>query len=230
MAVGIRGATLAMIPAIVLLAGWSAAAHEAPATPDPAAHVFDFEPPEPGSYHLPEIRAAADGAVLDTAGRARSLKALMAGRIVLLSFIYTGCEVECPLGTAALYDVFYASAEDPALAGALKLVSLSFDPARDTPEAMASYGYAAAADAAGKCPWDFLTTRSRAALDPILAGYGQSVSRTARGDGPINHLLRVHLIDRRGRVRNIYGLEFLDPRLLLADIRTLLLEEQAEGH
>ena len=63
-----------------------------------------------------------------------------------------------------------------------------------------------------------------------LAGYGQIVTRTGPGDGPLHHLLRVYLIDRRGRVRNIYGLEFLDPRLLLADIRTLLLEERAEGH
>jgi len=27
------------------------------------------------------------------------------------------------------------------------------------------------------------------------------------------------------RIRNIYGLDFLDPELLLADVRTLLLEE-----
>ena len=33
-------------------------------------------------------------------------------------------------------------------------------------------------------------------------------------------------IDRQQRVRNIYGLDFLDPRLLMADVQTLLLEER----
>jgi hypothetical protein len=33
-------------------------------------------------------------------------------------------------------------------------------------------------------------------------------------------------VDRRRRIRNVYGLDFLDPRLLLADVRTLLLEDR----
>jgi hypothetical protein len=36
----------------------------------------------------------------------------------------------------------------------------------------------------------------------------------------------VYLIDRQQRIRNIYGLDFLDPRLLLADVRTLLQEDR----
>ncbi len=43
--------------------------------------------------------------------------------------------------------------------------------------------------------------------------------------GP-THLLRVYLIDRQLRIRNIYGLDFLGPRLLLADVRTLVLEDR----
>jgi protein SCO1 len=39
------------------------------------------------------------------------------------------------------------------------------------------------------------------------------------------HILRVFLIDREGRIRNIYSSATLDPRLVLADVKTLLLEE-----
>jgi protein SCO1 len=40
------------------------------------------------------------------------------------------------------------------------------------------------------------------------------------------HILRVFLIDREGRIRNIYSSATLDPRLVLADVKTLLLEEK----
>jgi protein SCO1/2 len=71
-----------------------------------------------------------------------------------------------------------------------------------------------------------LTTSSERALAPILAGYGQLVSRPASTQSAgLTHRLRVYLIDAQRRIRNIYGLDFLDPDLLLADVRTLLLEE-----
>jgi cytochrome oxidase Cu insertion factor (SCO1/SenC/PrrC family) len=42
--------------------------------------------------------------------------------------------------------------------------------------------------------------------------------------GPLNHTLRVFLIDPAGYIRNIYSSDTLDPRLVLADVRTLMLE------
>jgi len=45
------------------------------------------------------------------------------------------------------------------------------------------------------------------------------------GTGPVYHPLRVFLIDRDRRIRNIYSSGTLDPRLMLADVKTLLLEE-----
>ena len=56
----------------------------------------------------------------------------------------------------------------------------------------------------------------------MTAAFGQPVRRAPGEGADIAHLLRVYLIDRQRRVRNIYGLGFLDPRLLLADVRTLL--------
>jgi cytochrome oxidase Cu insertion factor (SCO1/SenC/PrrC family) len=189
---------------------------------------FDFEPPRPGTYRLPAIRPAPDGAVLDDTGTPRRLHGLMDGRIVLLSFIYTRCSDAngCPLATAALHRIHDATARDPELARHLELVSVSLDPSYDTPAVMARYGELARAGAPGKSPWHFLTAGSAGDLAPVLGGYGQVVEPAPDGAGGPTHLLRVYLIDRRQQVRNIYGLDYLDPRLLIADVRTLLLEER----
>ena len=195
---------------------------------------YDYDPPVPGSYRLPAIKAAADGAVLDARGRARRLREVMAGRIALLSFIYTRCADPqgCPLATALLYDISEVSRVDPLLAANLRLLSLSFDPAHDTPEVMADYAAGSAGEPGAAAEWLYLTTRSVAELAPILAAYGQLVGRTpdlADPFGALAHQLRVYLIDRQGRIRNIYSLGFLDPRLVITDVRTLLLEEAGEG-
>lgn len=194
---------------------------------------FDFDPPPPGSYRLSLIRQAPDGEVVLSEGREGRLKDRMAGRIVLVSLIYTHCSDTrgCPLATALLYDIFEASAHDPAIADNLKMISLSFDPRRDDAKTMRDYGYAAlnSPDAHKKAPWDFLTTRSEKALTPLLQGFGQTLSPSLLGKGKpganFDHLLRVYLVDRQGWVRNIYGLGFLDPRLVINDVRTLLAEE-----
>ncbi|HEX2500567.1 MAG TPA: SCO family protein [Methylomirabilota bacterium] len=194
---------------------------------------FDFDAPRPGTYRLPVVKPAADGAVVDAAGHPRRLREALAGKVVVLSFIFTRCSDAngCPLATAVLHRLHTATADDPELARNLKLVTLSFDPAHDTPGTMARYG-AVAATRERRSAWEFLTTSSERELAPILAGYGQLVQRPA---GPLvpgvtaaspTHLLRVYLIDRQQRVRNIYGLDFLDPRLLMADVQTLLLEER----
>jgi len=191
----------------------------------------DFDPPEPGSYTLPVIKAAGDGDVLGADGRARRLRDVLAGRIALVSFIYTSCADPraCPYASGVLYRIHAITAQDPVLEENLRLVTFSFDPAHDTPSVMASYGRGLAPDDRG-AEWLFLTTTGPEALAPILASYGQRVDRKRNPDdpsGPLYHLLRVYLVDRTGRLRNIYSFDQLDPRLVLTDVRTLLLEEAA---
>lgn len=45
--------------------------------------------------------------------------------------------------------------------------------------------------------------------------------------GPLAHQLRVFLIDSKGEVRNICSVGFLDPRLAITDVRTVLAEREA---
>jgi cytochrome oxidase Cu insertion factor (SCO1/SenC/PrrC family) len=189
---------------------------------------FDYDAPEPGTYTLPIIKPAADGAVLDSAGGSRRLAELTHGRITVMSFIYTRCAAvkACPYATGVLMELHRESAADLALAKELRLVSLSFDPANDTPERMAAYSAFADEHRTG-APWHFVTTRSEADLKPILEAYGQAIDKRdnpADSTGPLNHSLRVFLVDAAGNIRNIYSSGTLDPRLVLADVGTLMLE------
>jgi hypothetical protein len=114
------------------------------------------------------------------------------------------------------------------IVGQVRLVSLSFDPVRDTPEVLALY---AGDNARGGRPveWAFLTTGSVKDLLPILDGFGQDVfldTDPASGAhlGTYSHVLKVFLIDRDRMVREIYTTAYLMPDMVYNDIVTLLLE------
>jgi cytochrome oxidase Cu insertion factor (SCO1/SenC/PrrC family) len=104
---------------------------------------------------------------------------------------------------------------------------MSFDPEYDTPQRLAAYSEGVRDEKPG-CEWRFVTAKSRAALQKILDAYDQAVAKrqnSADPQGPLFHIVRVFLIDREGRIRNIYSSGTLDPRLVLGDVKTLLLEQ-----
>jgi cytochrome c peroxidase len=190
-----------------------------------------FEPPAPGSYRLPGLGEAADGAVLDASGSGRSLRGLMGDRLVLLSFIYTSCgDVNgCPLATHVFGRVADALREADDLRQQVRLLSLSFDPAGDPPAVMERYGRPHQRPGVD---WQFLTTAGTEQLAPILDAYDQCVIRDVDESGEplgtMSHVLRVYLIDRELKIRNIYSVSYLHPETILNDIRTVLLERADE--
>ena len=191
---------------------------------------YDYDPPKPGTYSLPVIKPAADGALLDSTGKPTTLREFTHGRITILSFIYTRCAAgrACPYATSVLNQLHQLSFDDQTLAKDLRLVSLSFDPDYDSPQRLADYSEAIREDKPAGCEWHFATAKSPAALAPILAAYDQTIDKRPNPNdpqGPLFHTLRVFLIDRQARIRNIYSSGTLDPRLVLADVKTLLLED-----
>lgn len=188
---------------------------------------LSYEPPAVGSYHLPPITHASDGAVLLEDGQESRLFDLMGDRLVLFSFIYTRCNDinGCPLANAVFHKLQAKLQERPDVAQATRLLSISFDPERDTPEVMQEFGQGLGGDGVD---WQFLTTRDRETLEPILDDYGQYTIReydeSGEYTGDFAHMLRVFLIDRELRVRNIYSVAFLHADILINDLETLLLE------
>ncbi|WP_333839948.1 SCO family protein [Pelomicrobium sp.] len=196
-----------------------------------AVPVMDFVPPAPGTYALPPIMRAADGPVLDAHGRQRKLSEFTSGKVTLLTFMYTSCADAggCPYALYVFQQVKRSVEQDARLRGRVRLVSVSFDPLRDTPEVLAGQ-QTFLAGRQGAVAWDFLTTASLRELLPLLDGYGQDVAieldeKSGKPTGFYNHVLKVFLIDKARRVREIYTTAYLLPAVVLNDIKTLLMEE-----
>ena len=201
--------------------------HPKPMVLAPGYSPLEFTPPEAGRYALPPMGRAADGPVLDNYGQPQQLVDYLGEKITVLSFIYTTCnDVNgCPLASFVLKNVQDAVLADAQLKNQVRLLSFSFDPEHDTPAVLKEYASHFVVDG---FDWQFLTTPSQATLDPTLEAYGQSVIRDYDQDGnylgTMSHILRVYLIDKQKRIRNIYSTAFLHADTVANDIRTLLLE------
>lgn len=209
--------------AVVCLSSQLAFADDKPLTLGYSALPYTSQ--QVGSYQLPPLGLAGDGLVLDTANKSKKLHDLMGDKVVLLSFIYATCsDVNgCPLATSVLYKIKNRLTKEPELAKQLRLLTLSFNPQHDTPEKMAHYGKGLQNTG---LEWQFLTTRSEQDLQPILQNYQQNVQKifdkNGKFTGTFSHNLRVYLIDKNKQLRNIYSVDFLQPDILISDIKTVL--------
>ncbi len=181
--------------------------------------------PEPGSYELPPIDAVAEHRLLATDGSRAVVPGLAPGGLAVVSFVYTHCPHVCPRTLAVLQELDRRVAADPRLAD-VRLVTVSFDPARDTPERMGVLrrGLAPRGD------WSFLTAASSEELRPVLDDYGQDVlalvDAAGHDTGILRHVLKVFLVDDRRSVRNVYSAGFLSAELVWRDLHTLRLERE----
>jgi len=147
-----------------------------------------------------------------------------AGKVAVVSFIYTACpeRLGCPLASLSLQDL-QTKLKDEGLARHAMLLSISFDPERDTPAQLAKYARIYGADPR---LWRFMTASSERALDHVLEGYGQDrapvYDERGRFTGRYRHVLKVFLLDPAGYIRNVYSAGFLVPDLVLNDIKTIL--------
>lgn len=197
---------------------------------------LEYEPLAPGSYELQRIQPTPDARLLDAQGRAVRLQSYSRGKITLLTFFYTYCvdPVGCPYARETLQQVRAGVLKDSGLAAATRFVSVSFDPGNDTPEALARYAKSVGVGSAegDRLEWRFLTARSVPDLLPLLQDLGQDVSVQNDAQGrptrTLHHMLKLFLIDAHGFVREIYTLAYLQPLVILNDIKTLRIESQRD--
>ena len=121
------------------------------------------------------------------------------GSAVAVTFIYTRCPLAqfCPLIDRRFAEVQKLVAADPALAGKVRLVSISFDPQFDRAETLRAHARKLDADPA---VWRFATAE-QAIVDRLAAEFGVNVIREK--DGTITHNLRTAIVTPTGRVDSI---------------------------
>jgi len=187
--------------------------------------------PAAGTYQLQEIQRTSDAELLDVAGRARHLAEFTHGKITLLTFFYTSCTdpLGCPFGYVTLSQLRARVIADARLTSAVRFVNVSLDPLQDTPAVIRRYAAQFTPDP--RFEWSFLTAASIPQLLPVLDDFGQDVSvetdPRGRPTRVLHHMLKVFLIDTRGVVREIYSLAYLQPDVMLNDIRTLAMSPPA---
>jgi protein SCO1/2 len=144
------------------------------------------------------------------------------GKLVLVSFIFTTCNGTCPATTHRMAKLQQECARRPDLKDEVHFVSISLDAKRDTPEALR--GYMRLYEIAGD-NWTFLTGTPKE-TESVLAAWGMWAKPAANGQ--LDHPSRVYLVDRRGRIREIYNLDFFRQHWVLQDLQLLAGERKGD--
>jgi protein SCO1/2 len=142
----------------------------------------------------------------------------LTGGIWVADFIFTRCPDVCPALSGRMSSLRKELAGSPPVT----LVSISVDPAHDTPEVLSSYAGRFSAGTG----WLFLTG-PRASIETLLRdGFKVAFADNGPPTSPITHSDRFVLVDPTMRVRGYYhGTDAADVQRLLADVATL----RAEG-
>jgi protein SCO1/2 len=176
--------------------------------PNPPAASSGFELLKPGE-------TIPGGRFVDQDGKTRDFGAFK-GSPVVMTFIYTRCPLPtfCPLMDRHFVTLQKALKTDPALAH-VRLVTVSFDPATDTPAVLKQHAKTLNADLTR---WTFLTG-DRDDVDQFAARFGVSVARALNDARDITHNLRTAIIGADGKLVKVYTGNEWSPEQVLADLR-----------
>lgn len=148
---------------------------------------------------LPRIRLAPGFLAIDQ-DRQRLTNEDLRGQFVLYNFIYTNCTNDCEQMNQTMREV--QNQLDTVALGDIdvSLVTISFDPERDTPEALQAYAQTVGADPA---IWRFVTIADPSMTKTVIGGGFESYYE-ANGSGGFNFDPAFVLVDGWGIVRGEY--------------------------
>jgi len=179
----------------------------------PAFEILDA-PPQAALqkyWQLPEF------ALVERSGKTFS-RADLAGKVWIADFFYSSCPGPCPMLSSRLSALQERVGAKPDV----RLVSISLDPAKDTPEVLQQYATRFKAGA----NWLFFTGDKAAIRDLSEHGFKLAAVEERNSPEPIVHSTKLVLVDRAGWVRGFYeGVGEDQSARLVADIDRLLAEQ-----
>ena len=160
----------------------------------------DYKPT--ANYHVPTAGdELPDFTFTNQSGKQISLKSFR-GKALLITFIYTRCPLSdyCPRMSRNFAAIDKALHDDPSLYAKTHLLSISFDPAYDSPAVLRSYGEAYTGRFTDETfrHWDFAAPKP-ADLSKVLQYF--DVGSTPEKDKTITHSLSTVLVSPDGRLR-----------------------------
>jgi protein SCO1 len=197
-------ATLVVGEAEAHLSTLTKTGHAAPETP----------PPPPAADIRQPGDALADAALVNQDGTPTSF-ASFRGHRVAITFMYTRCPLPefCPLMDKHFAQLQKDIAASPALAD-VRLVSVTLDPAFDTPRVLKAHARRHGADSAR---WSFLTGDPKV-VNQFGSQLGMYVEHNSTGSSDITHNLRTAVVDAEGRLVKVHNGNSWTPAELVADL------------
>jgi protein SCO1/2 len=156
-----------------------------------------------------------DSTFVDQDGRRRSFNSFR-GSMVVLTFIYTRCPLPtfCPMMDRHFVTIQEHLHDDPALKN-VHLVTVSFDPAYDTPDVLKKHARELNADLHR---WTFLTGDAEA-IGKFGGRFGIFVTRASNDPRDITHNLRTAIIGPDGKLIKVYTGNEWTPEEILNDLK-----------
>ncbi|MEM8883536.1 MAG: SCO family protein [Planctomycetota bacterium] len=198
------------LPLLLLLAACAD-----PVSSSTSTSSTDARQPEMQEKPLYEIQKLDDFNFQEIQGRALGRKDLL-GKVWIASTMFTTCPTHCPVMCKEFYDLQeeFSKEED------FRLLMLTVDPARDTPEVLKGYAesYYARPDV-----WYFVRHPERKEIRRFVF---EQLKLPWDDNEPLNHSYRLALIDRKGVVRGHYAqINVGQMKQLRKAIRELLAED-----
>lgn len=156
-------------------------------------------------------RTLPDLALVDAYGEEHSLTLYgePSGQVTFVTLVYLRCQSICRTSTSGQSWMQHAI-RSLGLENQVRLLTLSFDPANDTPEVMAEYARRMGADPG---LWRFATVRDQGDLSTMLQLFGIIV--LPDGPGDYSHNAALFQIDETGMLSRAYDVD--RPDIALAD-------------
>lgn len=161
-----------------------------------------------------EITSMSDlGQIMDFSLTDQNKKTLsladLKGKVWVVDFFFTSCQGVCPVMNSRM-----SKLEKSLASFGLHLLSISVDPAIDTPEVLAEY----AKNFNATDQWKFVTGEKAKIIELSVKGF-----RLSADEDPSSHSQRLVLIDRNSHIRGYYHIDREDEmKLLEENARNLL--------
>jgi protein SCO1/2 len=144
---------------------------------------------------LPKLFPVPDAQLVNEQGSAVNLGA-MKGNVTVYDFIFTSCRGTCPIMTNNMR----ALTKQVDKTAPVRFVSISIDPARDTPPVLAEYAKRVRNDDR----WTFLTGKRDDIVKLSVQGFKLAAGDPGPGGDPLLHSSKFAVADKDGIIRGYY--------------------------
>lgn len=144
---------------------------------------------------LPKLFPIPNAQLVDETGRTVSLDS-MKGSVTVYDFIFTRCSGTCPIMTNNMRALTAKVEKD----APVRFVSITVDPAHDTPAVLAEYAKRVRNDPR----WTFLTGERATIVDLSVKGFKLAAGDPGTGAEAVLHSSRFAVADKDGVIRGYY--------------------------